>query len=162
MAPRAAHGCATSRHPAPQGTANAAATCENRLGPGPPPGTRATDYLRRLRLTLEPVARGTCDHAHAEAGYQPSRRLRHLINVRNARCTAPGCGRPAAWCDLDHTTAWHAGGITCECNIAPLCRHHHRCKQSDGWWLEQPEPGLLIWKTPAGRTYATTPTEYPA
>jgi len=26
-----------------------------------------------------------------------------------------------------------------------------------GWWLEQPEPGVLQWRTPAGRT----PTVYP-
>jgi NAD(P) transhydrogenase len=30
-----------------------------------------------------------------------------------------------------------------------------------GWRLEQPEPGALVWRTPAGRSYATTPTEYP-
>ena len=118
----AAHGCARGRHPAPPGAANAAATCENRIGPGPPPGTRAKDYLRRLRAQLEPIARGNCDHAHAEAGYKLSRKLKHLINVRNARCTAPGCGRPAARCDKDHTTAWHKGGITCECNLAPRCK----------------------------------------
>jgi hypothetical protein len=41
----------------------------------------------------------------------------------------------------------------------PLCRHHHKCKQRDGWTLEQPEPGVLVWCTPAGRTY-TTPTVY--
>ena len=39
-----------------------------------------------------------------------------------------------------------------------LCRHHHRRKQAEGWWLEQPEPGVLVWHTPAGRTYTTTPT----
>src|SRR5260370_27722 len=89
---------------------------------GPPPGTRAKPYLRRLRAQLEPIARGNCDHAHAEAGYKLSRKLKHLINVRNARCTAPGCGRPAARCDKDHTTAWHKGGITCECNLAPQCK----------------------------------------
>jgi len=44
---------------------------------------------------------------------------------------------------------------------APLCRHHHRCKQAEGWWLEQPEPGVLVWRTPSGRTYTTTPAEYP-
>jgi hypothetical protein len=43
---------------------------------------------------------------------------------------------------------------------APLCRHHHRCKQAEGWQLTQPEPGVLVWRTPAGRNYATTPTEY--
>jgi hypothetical protein len=42
----------------------------------------------------------------------------------------------------------------------PLRRHHHRCKQAEGWRLEQPEPGVLAWHTPAGRTYTTTPTQY--
>ena len=50
----------------------------------------------------------------------------------------------------------------CECELTPLCRHHHRCKQAEGWWLEQPEPGVLVWHTPAGRTYTTTPTRYAA
>ena len=70
--------------------------------------------------------------------------------------------RPAARCDLDHTIAWDQGGQTCECDLAPLCRHHHKCKQAHGWQLEQPEPGVLIWHTPAGRTYITRPTQYPA
>jgi hypothetical protein len=107
------------------------------------------------------IVRGSCDHAHGEVGYHPSRALTHRVRARNATCTAPGCGRPAARCDLDHTTAWDKGGVTCECNLSPLCRHHHRCKQAEGWRLEQPEPGVLIWRTPSGRTYATTPTEYP-
>ena len=44
----------------------------------------------------------------------------------------------------------------------PLCRHHHRCKQAEGWQLSMPEPGVLIWHTPTGRSYTTTPTQYPA
>jgi hypothetical protein len=142
----AAHGCAPGQHPAPPGPA--------------PPGPAAQDYLRSLRVTLTPIARGRCDHRHAETRYQPSRKLRHLITTRSARCTAPGCGRPAARCDLDHTLAWDAGGITCECDLAPLCRHHHRCKQAEGWRLAQPAPGVLTWRTPGGRSYTTTPTQY--
>jgi len=23
-------------------------------------------------------------------------------------------------------------------------RHHHGCKQAEGWCLEQPEPGVLV------------------
>ncbi len=130
----AAHGCAPGRHS------------------GPPD-------LSRFIITR--VIRGPCDHAQAEGGYTPSRRLRHLVAARSTRCTAPGCGRPAAHCDLDHTTPWEQGGLSCPCNLAPLCRHHHKCKQSDGWTLEQPEPGILVWRTPAGRTYTTTPTAYP-
>jgi hypothetical protein len=137
----AAHGCLPGRHPLPPGTGP----------PGSPPA---------LSITMVPVARGPCDHAHAETGYHPSRALQHLVRARNARCTALGCSRPAARCDLDHTRPWDQGGTTCECNLAPLCRHHHRCKQAQGWRLEQPEPGVLVWRTPAGRSYTTTRTEY--
>ena len=147
----AAHGCARGRHPPPGTT----------TGPDPPPGTAVRDYLASLRIRVAPITRGHCDHARAETGYQPSRALQHLVKVRNARCTAPGCGQPASRCDLDHTVAWDQGGITCECGLAPLCRHHHRCKQSQGWKLEQTSPGVLRWRTPGGRTYTTTPTSYP-
>jgi hypothetical protein len=91
---------------------------------------------------------------------RPARRLRHLITARNTQCTAPGCRRAAARCDLDHTIAWDHGGLTCECDLAPLCRHHHRAKQAEGWQLTQPQPGVLVWRTPSGRTYTTTPTQY--
>jgi hypothetical protein len=131
----AAHGCAPGRHPVPPD-------------------------LSRFMLTT--VIRGPCDHAQAEPHYRPSRKLQHLVTARSTQCTAPGCARPAARCDLDHTDPWDNGGLTCPCNLAPLCRHHHKCKQSDGWILEQPEPGVLHWRTPAGRTYTTTPTVYPA
>jgi hypothetical protein len=119
------------------------------------------DLAAALKVRLMPVAKGACAHAHAEPGYRPSRRLRHLVMARNVRCTAPGCGRPSAACDQDHTLAWEDGGITCECGLAPLCRHHHQIKQAQGWKLEQPEPGVLVWTTPAGLTRTTTPTSYP-
>jgi len=181
----AAHGCARGRHPPPtpgppgpdppSGTSRPTdtgspagpdpppgpATAGSPPGPDPPPRTTPQDYLAGLRVRMVPVARGHCDHTRAESGYRPSRALAHLIKVRNTRCTAPGCGQPAARCDLDHTLAWDQGGLTCECGLAPLCRHHHRAKQSQGWKLEQPSPGVLLWRTPAGRTYATTPTAYP-
>jgi Domain of unknown function (DUF222) len=148
---------AAARHPLtrwcvtalnPDGTAAAHACLPGRH---PPPA---------LNITMIPVARGPCDHAHGEVGYHPSRKLTHIIRARSRTCTAPGCARPAARCDLDHTHAWDQGGRTCECNLAPLCRHHHRCKQAEGWQLEQPEPGVLVWRTPSGRRYTTTPAKY--
>jgi hypothetical protein len=148
-----AHGCAAGPRPWPPG--------QRPPGQGPPgPITLRwlQDFLKIKKFT--PVIRGPCDHARAEDRYRPSRNLSHLIRARNTICTATGCGRRAASCDLDHTDPHHHGGRTCECNLAPLCRHHHRCKQADGWWLEQPEPGVLVWHTPAGRTYTTTPTQY--
>jgi hypothetical protein len=149
--------CVTALHP--DGTAAAHACAAGRHCWSA--DLRAAEFLRTLNLTLTPVIRGPCDHTQAERRYQPSRALRHLVNARNTRCTAPGCGRPAARCDQDHTTPWHHGGLTCPCNIAPLCRHHHRCKQAEGWWLEQPAPGVLKWRVPSGRTFTTAPTVYP-
>ena len=158
----AAHGCVSGRPPPPGSGGNGPPGSGRHGPPGRPDAIyRPTpDYLHRLKITFYPVIRGPCDHGQAEDTYRPSRKLQHLVRVRNARCTAPGCGRPAARCDLDHTRPWHLGGITCPCDLAPLCRHHHRCKQAEGWWLEQPEPGVLSWRSPAGRSYGTTPTQY--
>jgi Domain of unknown function (DUF222) len=160
----AAHGCAKGQLRGPPGSNldPTRATFDNRAGPDPPPGSRAPDLLGRLQVSLTPISRGGCDHASAESHYAPSRKLQHVVRARSARCSAPGCGRPAARCDLDHTTAWDEGGLSCQCNLAPLCRHHHRCKQAEGWWLEQPEPGVLRWRAPSGREYTTTPTSYSA
>jgi hypothetical protein len=159
----AAHGCGTGTRPWPPGQRppGQGPPGSGSSGQGPPGPMTLRDLQDFLKIKkLIPVARGPCQHEQAEHRYRPSRNLQHLIKARNTTCTAPGCGRRAASCDLDHTDPHHQGGRTCECNLAPLCRHHHRCKQAEGWWLEQPEPGVLVWHTPAGRTYTTTPTQY--
>lgn len=108
------------------------------------------------------LADGNCDHARETAAYRPSAGLRHVVEVRHDTCTFPGCRRPAAHCDADHTVAYHRGGRTCLCNLAPLCRRHHQAKQAHGWALEQTRPGVMTWTTPAGRRYTITPTSYPS
>jgi uncharacterized protein DUF222 len=144
----ATHDCAAGPRPWPSGPGPA----------GPVTPRNILDYLGITELT--PIIRGPCPHTGAEARYRPSRKLAHRVKARSTTCTAPSCGRRAAACDLDHTNPHHDGGLTCECNLAPLCRHHHRCKQAEGWHLEQPEPGVLVWHTPSGRTYTTTPAQY--
>ena len=111
-----------------------------------------------------PVSRletGDCRHLRESRSYRPPPSLRHLITIRQPACSFPGCRRPASRCDDDHTLPYDQGGRTCECNLAPLCRRHHRCKQADGWRLTQPEPGTMVWVTPSGRSYATGPAAYP-
>jgi hypothetical protein len=133
------------------------------IGHGCLPGSRSWQHLtvQGLTVSIRPLATGRCDHRHQEPGYQPSRKLQHLIQARTPTCSAPGCQRAATRCDLDHTTPWDQGGRTCECGLAPLCRHHHRCKQAQGWHLEQPQPGIMAWTTPAGRRHLTEPDSYP-
>jgi Domain of unknown function (DUF222) len=150
-----AHGCAKAGPGKPPGG------CPGRgvpgEGPGPPPGVRR--WLGGIGLAW--LETGTCSHRRESRGYRPSRLLTHLVQVRHQTCTAPGCRRPATACDFEHTVPYHRGGRTCECNGGPVCRRHHRAKQAHGWRLEQPEPGILLWTTPSGRTYTTRPAEYP-
>ena len=129
--------------------------------PAPTPGqlTYLAEFLARLKIDFEPIAKGTCGHGHRKDRYRPSRRLRHLILARNATCPAPGCGGGSHRVDLDHTSPWPEGS-TDECNLGPPCRRDHRTKQAPGWKLEQPEPGVFQWTTPAGRSYFTRPTRY--
>jgi hypothetical protein len=94
--------------------------------------------------------------------YRPASRLRHLIEVRHRTCSFRGCRRAAERCDLDHTIPHHLGGATCRCNLAPLCRRHHQAKQAQGWRLDQPQPGVLLWTLPHGRRYWVEPDPYPA
>ena len=157
-----AHGCA--RGPRPR--------LLNDLEPQPPPAqagqpdqagrlAQLAELLRRLNLSLTPIAQGSCDHADADAEghYSPSRKLRHLVRARSATCDAPGCQNPATSVDLDHTIAW-PHGPTSQSNLAPRCRTHHRAKQAPDWKVEQLAPGVTRWTLPSGRTHVTTPTRY--
>lgn len=144
------HGCATRVRPtsAPPGGGVADAQA--------PPGDPGWTFT--VKLTA--LAGSDCSHARESAHYRPPPSLRHLVQTRNTCCTAPGCRMPASACDDDHTTPFEYGGRTCECNVGPLCRHHHRVKQAQGWRLEQPEPGVFAWTTPSGRFYITGPTQH--
>jgi Domain of unknown function (DUF222) len=162
-----AHACARGTHPwtpnpwtppptGPDGL--------NRDGPGRddldgPRMARLAGLLAGLSAIPEPIARGTCDHRHREDRYTPSRKLKHLIRARTARCGAPGCGAQAITSEIDHTVPYPAGP-TCEGNLAPLCKRHHHAKHAPGWKLQQPHPGIMRWTTPSGRTYTTHPTHY--
>ena len=115
-------------------------------------------WIQRMKIT--PLETRDCTHPREGRSYQPGPRLRHLSQIRNATCIAPGCRRSATRCDLDHTIPYHAGGRTCECNLGPLCRRDHQCKQLPGWSLAQPSPGSFTWVTPSGRSYPVHPTEY--
>jgi hypothetical protein len=144
-----AHGCA--RGPRPR--------LLDDLAPQPPPHAQLSELLRRLNTILTPIARSTSDHAGAEDGYVPSRKLRHLVRARSVTCDAPGCHNPATSADLDHTVPWPAGP-TDQTNLAPRCRTHHRSKQAPDWHVEQIAPGVTRWTLPSGRSRITTPTRY--
>jgi hypothetical protein len=148
-----AHGCARTGPPA--GLRRAPPIARPRAGPRTRPRDGTWTFI------VAPLGSPACDHASETPGYRPSAALRHLVEIRQPTCSHPGCRRPAARCDVDHTVPYHLGGRTCLCNLAPLCRRHHQAKQAHGWRLEQPSPGLLTWTTPSGRRHTVRPTRYP-
>ncbi|MBK6872586.1 MAG: hypothetical protein IPG94_14810 [Kineosporiaceae bacterium] len=89
--------------------------------------------------------------------------LRELVQAREQCCTFPGCRRRAITCEVDHRTPHAEGGPTCECNLHPLCKHHHRLRDR-GFTptLVDPGTGLPItqWVTPTGRVIRTE-SEHP-
>jgi hypothetical protein len=58
--------------------------------------------------------------------------LRRVIEIRDRRCTHPGCDTPAEDCDVDHIVEYEDGGLTVQENGRLRCpvhnRHHHQTK----------------------------------
>ena len=136
----------------------AAHACAGRHGPA---GERPLiTWAAGLRTKLQFLETGSCSHARQSPRYVWPAGLRHLIEIRQRTCAAPGCWRAAVRCDIDHTIPFDQGGPTCECNGSPLCRRHHRCKQAPGWHLTQDQPGVMTWRLPSGRAYATAGDPY--
>jgi hypothetical protein len=129
---------------------------------GPAAGEPVLRWAAGLRARLRLLETWECSHATESPAYRPPAALRHLVCVRQRTCCYPGCRRSAVRCDLDHTVAFDKGGRTCNCNLAPLCRRHHRAKQAPGWHLEQPLPGQMTWRMPSGRSYQTAGDPYPS
>lgn len=93
----------------------------------------------------------------AERGYVPSRALADFVRCRDLTCRFPGCDRAAIESDLDHTIPHSEGGDTHASNLKCLCRLHHLIKTFWGWHDRQLPDGTVIWTSPSGRTYVTTP-----
>ncbi len=66
-------------------------------------------------------------HDPVESPVVPDRHA-EIVTLRDKTCVFPWCTRPARRCDKDHSIPHSRGGPTCPCNLAPLCRRHHRIK----------------------------------
>jgi hypothetical protein len=61
--------------------------------------------------------------------------IRRAVNWRDRyKCAWPGCGRPAAWCDVHHIKHKKDGGKTSVDSCITLCHFHHDiCVHRWGW-----------------------------
>ena len=107
------------------------------------------------QITLKPVI-DLAGHIHVDA-YEVPDRLAEQTALINHTCVFPWCTRPARRlrpdqhrADCDHIDEAARGGPTCSCNLAPLCRTHHRLKTHGRWRYTALEPGTYLWTSPHG------------
>ncbi|MDT7547674.1 MAG: hypothetical protein QOE84_68, partial [Actinomycetota bacterium] len=91
------------------------------------PATRAQlDRLlcdaRLQRLVLKPDGQIVTLTSLTETITKAQRRA---VAARDRCCTAKGCTKPPAFCDVHHLIALADGGVTEIGNLVLLCRRHH-------------------------------------
>jgi hypothetical protein len=134
--------------------------CLEGYGPIPPDVARelAAGAPSFTRLLTHPETGAVLSVGNEQ--YRVPADLRRVLRLRDGTCRFPGCSRPAARSDIDHTDAWEAGGPTDLDNLAHLCRLHHRLKHQTLWAVRQEPGGVLVWTSPAGKTHRTYPETY--
>jgi len=125
--------------------------CENTRTPITPDRIREWCGREGVQLTVKPVI-DLQDHVHV-AAYEVPDRLKEATGLRDVQCVFPWCTRPARGCDHDHVIPHDQAGSTCSCNIAALCRHHHRLKTLTAWRYTMPEPSVYVWTSPHGYVF---------
>jgi hypothetical protein len=142
--------------------ADAATIAGDSTAPGYVPGFGglSAEAVRQLATSakLRPVVHPK--GCPSEPRYRPSTALADFIRCRDLTCRFPGCGRPAEHADIDHTVPWPLGP-THPSNLKLLCRTHHLVKTfyggPNGWRDRQEPDGTVIWTSPTGHVYTTTP-----
>ena len=119
---------------------------DDHLTPLPEDGDGAWEQLgQELRDSLVP----TVVTDLAEPQHDPSARLARLVDVRDRRCSGPGCGQTRT--HRDHAEPWPTGP-TAAWNLQRLSARCHRAKHA-GWTLQRHPDGSVTWHSPLGRTY---------
>jgi len=54
---------------------------------------------------------------------------------------------------VDHTVPYEQGGESGIGNYGPMATTHHRIKTFGGWQVQQPFPGIYVWRDPHGAFY---------
>jgi hypothetical protein len=99
-------------------------------------------------ITVKPVL-DLNEHLSGSAYETPGRLVEQSALV-DQTCVFPWCTRPARRADCDHVIPHGEGGSTCSCNIARLCRRHHRLKTHTAWRYTVLERGSYRWTSPHG------------
>ena len=124
-------------------------------GEGPISARYVRDFLGPTsRFTIKPVI----DLAGQTAvdAYEIPDRLREAVHLRTPADVFPYASNTSRRMDLDHTRPYRhtaSAGQTGMDNLGPLGRFHHRVRTHGNWAVEQPFPGIYLWRAPHGSIY---------
>lgn len=128
----------------------------------------ATEAWLRAHFSLHPAQKVTVrpvidleNMAPVDAWEIPERHRTAVRLLTPADCFPWGSAttnRPDGWAgmQIDHTAPWTPDGGPGQSrlgNYGPLTQYHHNLKTHCGWDLQQPYPGIYLWRDPHGATY---------
>jgi hypothetical protein len=125
-------------------------------GYGPIPADLARELAAEgtwRRLLTDPLSGTLLDFGRTT--YRPPAGLADFVRARDQRCVFPGCSRAAKYCDLDHNDCY-PHGTTSACNLACVCKRHHKLKHETDWQLIR-DGDRFIWIAPTGLQYVRKP-----
>ena len=122
-------------------------------------GPVTEDWVRRLlgphaRFTIKPVL-DLAGQAPVDS-YEIPDRHREAVHLMTPADTFPWGVSRARTQQIDHTKPFEHGGPPGQSrvgNYGPMTSFHHRIKTHAGWQVQQPFPGLYVWRDPHGATY---------
>ncbi|CCQ47925.1 HNH endonuclease family protein [Pseudarthrobacter siccitolerans] len=126
-------------------------------GFGPIPASMARELVANGASSFYRVLVDPRDGAPLEIGrtnYRLTKAMKKALQLRDGKCTFPGCNNPSLDNETDHLQAWQHGGNTGISNLAQLCPKHHHLKHNSRW---KPTPATTTeppgWTSPTGRHY---------
>lgn len=127
-------------------------------GHGPVTAEWVREFLgKNARFTVTPVL-DLAGQAPVDA-YEIPGRHRQAVQLMSPADVFPWGTSTSRRKEIDHTVLYAFGresvgaGQSRIGNYGPLSRYHHRLKTHGGWQVQQPFPGIYVWRDPYGRFY---------
>ncbi|KRF35332.1 DUF222 domain-containing protein [Nocardioides sp. Soil805] len=115
-----------------------------------------THLGEHARFTVRPVL-DIAGQAPVDA-YEIPDRHRQAVHLMTPADTFPWGSSTSRTQQIDHTVPFRCGsdvpaGQSRVGNYGPMTQHHHRIKTHGAWQVQQPFPGIYVWRDPHGAMY---------
>jgi hypothetical protein len=105
----------------------------------------------QARFTIRPVL-DLAGQAPVDA-YEIPERHRQAVQLMTPADTFPFASCTSRQMQVDHTDPYDSGGESGVGNYGPMTTRHHRIKTHGRWQVQQPFPGIYVWRDPHGAFY---------